>query len=431
MDTVLLIIILVLAFLLLITMVALAIVFWKRSAKSPTNSLEDERVRIKENEEIKASIAALEKTIPLQIQNSIDKSTAEQKIAIEKSMKEQAEADALRLNSFQSSINQRLDESIKSINEKVDANLTAINKKVDESLLQGFKSTSESMANLQKELGVVQEAQKNIDNLQSEIASLNGILTNSQQRGRYGEWQLELLLQSMFGETKGVLYDTQFILQKGKGEDSLLRPDAVIFLDGEERKQILCIDSKFSLTGYDGLFSSNTKEQESEIKALQASFKTAIKQRIEECTKYIIPGKTVESVVMFIPSDGVFAYIQSECEEVVDLARKKRVIIASPTILQPLLYSFRVMQIDAAKSKNLKKINEALSNLSADFLRFKPRWEKLQKDIESLSKSSETLGITVNKLDSKFGKIKGSDLTPIEEEKEPPLIAEEPNDDII
>lgn len=95
------------------------------------------------------------------------------------------------------------------------------------------------------------------------MLSLKGVLTNAQQRGRYGEMQLEMILQSMFGEAyKGELYDFQYPLAKG---DEGMRPDAVVFLDGEEKRQIMAIDAKFSLVGYETLFGATPlQEKEAE-----------------------------------------------------------------------------------------------------------------------------------------------------------------------
>lgn len=427
MDTVILIILIIVASISLIVSIVTLVLLFKKNGSPINNHLEEKLLQ--ENASLKANIESLEKTIPLQVQNAIEASSSKQAIFLKDNMQKQAEADVTRLNNFQASINQRLDSAITSLNDKVDKNLSAINTKVDESLSKGFKATADSMANLQKELGIVQQAQKNLDNLQSEISSLTGVLTNGQQRGRYGEWQLELLLQAMFGETKGTLFDTQKEIWKSKDGSKRIIPDAIIYLDGKRKTQILAIDSKFSLTGFEAIFESKSVNNQEVDKKLYSDFENATKKRIEETSKYILPGVTINMAVMFIPSDGVFAFIQQEFPKVVELARNKHVMLASPSILQPLLYSFRILQIDADKRENLEHINKAIDALADDFRRFIPRWSKLQKDINMLSKSSGEFDITVNKLGSKFEKIKESDVAPevekidednltLEEEKE-------------
>ena len=420
METTLIIITLVLACLAFIgAAVIIVLIVKSNKAKGP------DKEQIQGVEEIKAAIASLKETIPLQVSKSvsdqmvaINKTVSDQMIAVTKTLKDEEDADNKRLLEFQNVINNNLNTSIKTLNEKVDTNLQAINQKVDKSLTDGFKGTSESMEKLQKALGEIGQAQNDIKSLSGEVVSLKGVLTNNQQRGKYGELQLEMILENMFGEAKGILYDTQYILQKaGDGVDEL-KPDAVIFLDGDAHKQILCIDSKFSLTGYETLFDSSKDLSDAEKADLKNKFKGALKLRVNETSKYLIPGKTVKTAIMFVPNDGVFAFIQNEFQDLVEEARSHNVIIASPTILQPLIASFRVMQIDAAKSRNIEKINASLNALSAEFQRFMPRWEKLQKDITSLSKSSDQFGTTVSKIDRKFDKISHSDFTPIPESDE-------------
>ena len=434
METILIVITLVLASLAFIGVIVVIILIVK--SHRPVGP---DKEQIQATEQIKAAIESLKETIPLQVSKSvadqmvaINKTVSDQMISVTKTLKDETEADNKRLLDFQNVINTNLNTSIKTLNEKVDTNLQAINAKVDKSLSEGFKGTSESMEKLQNALGAIGKAQDNIQSLSGEVVSLKGILTNNQQRGKYGEMQLEMILQAMFGETKGSLYDTQYILQKaGDGVDEL-KPDAVIFLDGDTHKQILCIDSKFSLTGYETLFDSAKELSDSEKADLKTKFKGALRLRVLETAKYVIPGKTVKPAIMFVPNDGVFAFIQNEFPDLVDDARSRNVIIASPTILQPLIASFRVMQIDAAKSRNIEKINDSLNALKVEFGRFDARWSALQRQIGLVGRTSEDMDKTVHKLTTKFGKIADSDFSApaeMEGDEEPEQITSSANPD--
>lgn len=347
--------------------------------------------------------------------SDITSKTNEQMNAVSKSMKDLADADTKRLNDFQNTINVALMSQMKVMNERIDASMKAINEKVNQSLNDGFKGTSESMVSLQKQLGMVEEAQKNINSLQNEITSLKDVLSNNQERGKYGEFQLELLLENLFEGCKGTLYDTQYVLEQAKGEEKELRPDAVIFLDGEAHHQIICIDSKFSLTGYEELFDRNKHLSDGEIEKSKNAFKNATKSRIDETSKYIIKGKTISNALMFIPNDGVFAYIHNEFPELIDYAKRKSVVLVSPTILQPLLASFRVIQIDAKKSKNIAKINEELNALGNEFKKFIPRWTALDNSIQGLVKKSDQFSTTVGKIGKRFDRVQKIDFEPGEE----------------
>lgn len=384
------------------------------------------------------SLKALQTALPLQIQNSSLQAKAE----VEKALFVQSEASSSKLVSFeneirtlfaqnvqketerllqfQTSILTNVQTAIEGIRKKVDENLVALQGQVTTSLQTGFQGTSESMQRLQKALGEIETAQKSIESLSGEVLSLKGILTNSQQRGRYGEMQLEMIVETMFGETyRGQLYDFQYVV---KTEDATYRPDCAVFLDGELRKQIMAIDAKFSLVGYESLFDDSPKE-ESERAELKKAFKKALEGNVAAVAAYAASGKFVRPTILFIPNDGVFAYVESEFFDLVEDARRKNVILASPTILQPIIASFKAVQLDAKRTKNLEKITKALDELGREFARFSERWAKIERSVGALSKATDEFGITVKKMDKKFVSISTSDT------KEIPVIEEE-NPDI-
>ena len=360
-----------------------------------------------------------QKDANVQMLNTFQESINSRLEGMNKALKEQSESDTKRINDFQNGMEIQLKASIDAINKRIDEKMAAINEKVGNGLEAGFQNTSETMANLKKELGALEAAQKNVQDLQNQITNLNGILSSNQERGKYGEWQLELILQSMFEGGKGTLYDTQFILQKGTDEEHTLKPDAVIFLDGAEKKQIICIDSKFSLTGYEALFDRNKALSPEEERKAEESFKAALKKRIDETAKYVISGKTIANAIMFIPSDGVFAYIQQQFPELREYAANKTVVIASPTILQPLIASFRVIQMDYERRSQTDKISAAIDGLTKEFNRFIPRWNTLNTQIGRLTTSSDQFNKTVNKIDHKFRLISGERHGEIEDEDSP------------
>ena len=115
-----------------------------------------------------------------------------------------------------------------------------------------------------------------------------------------------------------------------------------------------------------------------------------------------MPGKTISNALMFIPSDGVFAFVEKEYPDLVELAKQKRVVMVCPCIMTPLLGSFRVIQLDAKRSESLVQINEALNRLGKDFKNFIPRWENLNKSIQGLTKKSDEFSTTVRKIGTKF-----------------------------
>ena len=385
-------------------------------AQSETDFVRMNDFQTKISNTLNQQVATMNETVNKNVKTMNESNLATMK-NVQDSMNGLVESNTKRLNDFQKTIQDNLNSQIKTMNEKIDSSLKTINDKVNQSLTEGFKGTSESMVSLQKSLGMVQEAQKNIDSLQTDINSLKGILTNNQERGRYGEFQLERLLDNLFGGLKGTLYDTQYVLKEAKDGEPALRPDAVVFLDGESKHQIICIDSKFSLTGYEDLFDPSKRLEEKDVNVAKASFRLALKQRIDETSKYIIKGTTISNALMFIPNDGIFAFIHNTYPDLIEEAEKKNVVLVSPTILQPLLASFRVIQIDAKKSKNLAAINESLNRLGDEFKRFIPRWKNLSKSVETMANKTREFDTTVNKIGNRFDKVAKIELQKDDEEE--------------
>ncbi len=385
----------VISSLVLIALIALIVVLIKRKPKND-NGESKENAAVREANIIN-SVSSLKSELPLLVKNSVTAEMAN----INKELGENGVKNQQALINFQDKLDKKLDEKIESLNKKVDTNLTEIREKVDKSLKDGFKDSSDTMNQLQKALNDVNKAQENIQKLSGDVVSLKQVLNNNQGRGRFGEIQLEMLLAAMFGESnKGLLYDVQYKLTES------LKPDAVVFMDGEpDGSAILCIDSKFAIHGYDALFDSSVELNNEEKDAMKKSFKSALKIQIDQVAKYVIDGKTVNTAIMFIPNDGIFAFIENEYKDLADYARSKAVVMTCPTIIQPLIAALRVIQNDSRKNKNLAKINDALTSLAKDFKNFGLRWDSLEKTIGTLQTKTSNFGTTVRKIDSKFNKI--------------------------
>ena len=346
-------------------------------------------------------IDKLEKDLPYDISNKFDDKINRLSKSINLDFNNQIESDNKRLIDFQQKINESLDIKIGLINKRIDENLNGINDRVNKSMTDGFKTTLETVEKLKKDLGILQEAQKNLEGLNNNVLGLSNILSNNQTRGKYGEWSLELMLKNTFGEQKGITYDFQYEIEKG------LRVDSIIFLNSNKTNMVP-IDSKFSLVGYDKLI--DNKLNENDYKQALSAFKLALRQRIDETKKYIVLGKTINNALMYIPSDSIFSYIEINMADTVEYARKNNVILVSPTILIPLIASFKIMQLDEKKSENIREVNKALNALADEFKRFAERWTRFSNSIDTLQKNKNEFNTTVEKIDKKFGNISSIDF---------------------
>jgi DNA recombination protein RmuC len=314
---------------------------------------------------------------------------------------------AKELASFQEKINAKLSTDFKSLTDEINQKMFAINEKVEDRLAKGFRDTNETFLQIAKRVEVIDEAQKKIESLSTEMVSLQNILSNNQARGSFGEYQLNQLLYSVFGDNN-TLYQTQFTIREARGKREAVRADAVVFMP--KPIQMIAIDSKFPFSSYSKLFDNKDLSKDETAKLIQ-SFGAEVKKHITDiASKYIIPGETADYALMFVASDGILALLHSQLLTVIEYAREKSVTIVSPTTLIPLLSSFRTVYIDYERSKYAARINEQLQLLNKEFRLFAGEWSKLSSNIDSLKRTGDKVNYRVQQITTKFGSIKNVEL---------------------
>ena len=316
-----------------------------------------------------------------------------------------SESNNDKLERFQRNITESLLQRFDALNKQIDEKLLEINKKVDEKLAEGFKGTSETMAEVRERLQAIDTAQRNIEKLSGDVVSLKQVLEGNQSRGRYGEYQLSMVLNSIFGDATGC-YEEQYTIKKVKDGDDV-RADAVVFMP--EPNKMICIDSKFPFQDYSKLFETETDEEK---ERLTKDFANAVKKHITAIKdKYIVEGKTAPEALMFIPNDGVFAFIHHNLESVVEYAREQRVVITSPSTLPAILVTINMVRIEVERSKNLEEINKNLRILGKQFGMFSKEWESFSRQLETVTRSREKLDTRVNRITNRFDAISMNDDT--------------------
>lgn len=318
------------------------------------------------------------------------------------------EKNLQNLNHFQAEISEYLQKRIDSLNKQMDEKIAQLDKKVDDKLKEGFKGTSETMAQVRERLQVIDDAQKQMEGLGKEVISLKSVLEGNQSRGQYGEYQLKMVLHNVFGDTAGC-YEEQYTMKRVKDGDDV-RADAVVFMP--EPNKMICIDSKFPFQDYARLFEAESDEEK---ESLKREFAAAVKKHITVIKdKYIVENKTAPEALMFIPNDGVFAFIHHDLQEVVEYAREKKVILTSPSTLPAILVTINMVRIEVERAKNAQEISKNLAKLGKDFEMFSREWETLSSRLELATKAREQLDSRVSRINSKFEGIKANDPAEIE-----------------
>jgi len=306
------------------------------------------------------------------------------------------------LHEFQEKITVKLTSDFNGLNETISEKMLQINQKVEDRLSQGFKDTNQTFVDIAERVKVIDEAQKKIEGLSNEMIGLQSILSNNQARGSFGEYQLNQILFSVFGDNPK-LYQTQVTIKEPVGKQDSVRADAVIYMP--EPNGMIAIDSKFPFSSFSKLMDNKDLTKE-ETDKLTQSFGSEVKKHITDIgNKYIIPGTTAEYALMFVPSDGILALIHSKLPNVVEYAREKRVTVVSPTTLIPLLSSFMAVKIDFERSKHHKEISNQLLMISKEFKKFEDEWKRLINSIQTLTKHSETVNSRVDKITTKMVQI--------------------------
>ena len=282
------------------------------------------------------------------------------------------------------------------LDEKVERKLMEINNKVTERLDQSLEKTNKTFANVLERLSKIDEAQKKIDGLSSDIISLQSVLTDKKTRGIFGEVNLSFILENAFGGTSSGIYSLQHKMSNGYIADALLYAPAPL--------GTIAIDSKFPLENYERMTNKNISLEERTM--YEKQFKIDFKKHIDAISsKYIIPGETAGEAILFLPAEAIFAEVNAYHRDILDYAYSKKVWITSPTTIMSMLTIIEMVLKNMERDKYAKVIQEELSKLSLEFARYKERWDKLARNINTVSKSVEELNTTSEKITKRFDSI--------------------------
>lgn len=221
--------------------------------------------------------------------------------------------------------------------------------------------------------------------LQETTDHLKSILANTRVRGQWGERMAEDVLQ-MTGFIEGVNYRKQQWSELG------CRPDYTFFLPKNLKVNM---DVKFPLDNYLQFLQVDEPSLKDTYKQ---QFLRDVKNRIKEVTTrdYINPeDHTVDYVLVFIPNEQVYGFINETDGTILDEALRNRVILCSPLTL----YAFLAIIRQAVESFNLEKTTARIITLLSNFYRqwdsFCATFDKMGKRIEEAR--NEYLALTTTR----------------------------------
>jgi len=284
----------------------------------------------------------------------------------------------------------------RTLHDKVDKRLDEIGGKVSERLDEGFKRTNETFVSVMTRLQTIDDAQKKIDDLTTNVVNLHNLLGSKSSRGAFGERQLEDIV-------KNVLPEGAFEFQYQFPAEGNVRADCVLKLP--EPTGLIAIDSKFPLENYERM-TADASDREA-----RTTFKYDVRRHIDSiAAKYIIPGVTSDGAVMFVPAESVFAEIHAHHRDLVEHSMNRRVWIVSPTTLMAVLNTARAVLKDVETRKQIHIIKDELGKLGREFGRFDERMKKLAEHIRQAHEDAGQVQITSRKISEKFAAIERAEL---------------------
>ena len=310
------------------------------------------------------------------------------------------------MGDFKSDLSRNLNQDFSKLNEQVERRLLAVNEKVNERLDQNFEKTNKTFMNVIERLSKIDEAQKKIETLSTDIVSLQSILTDKKTRGIFGEVNLKHILTSVFGERNDSIYRLQYTLSTG------VIADCVLF--APEPLGTIAIDSKFPLEHYQMMVDKKLSPDMREN--YEKMFKQDMKKHIDAISsKYIIPGETADQAILFLPAEAIFAEVNAYHTDIIEYAYKKRVWITSPTTLISTLTVIEMIIKNMERDKYTSVIHEELNKLGLEFARYRERWDKLARSIQTVNKDVENVSITTEKISKKFDSINRVEVQQLED----------------
>jgi DNA recombination protein RmuC len=254
-----------------------------------------------------------------------------------------------------------------------------------------------SLSDIKERLGIIENAQKSIETLNEKIIDFENIFNNKTKRGKLGEEYLEDIIKDTLIEKH---YKFQHTLTNNKRVDCLLKFGST--------NENICIDSKFVWDSYEKYFQENDEDKR---KQFLKKFEKDLNNHIEAISeKYIVTGETAPLAIMFIASEGVFRAIEDISEDFIKIARKKNVIITSPSTLWSFLRTYKLLIQNREMYEQTHVIQKEVSELSLIIQAFEKGFKDLESRHNKNSETIEDIKTSVSKITKTSEKIQNLDL---------------------
>ena len=294
-------------------------------------------------------------------------------------------------------LNERIDTLARHLAQTLDTNAA----RLGDNMSEAGRRTSESLSTLNERLALIDETRRSLSELSSEVGSLHGVLANKQARGAFGQMRMETIVRDAL---PAGAYDFQPTLSNGK------RPDCVIRLPGAHAA--LVIDSKFPLEGFEALRVAQSPE---EIKVASAAIRESVARHVAAIAeKYLIPGETQETALMFVPSESICGDLFEKFPDLVQGAHRARVMIVAPNTLMLAVQTVLALLKDAKMRDHADIIQREVTLLLGDVAQLLERVGDLERHFALSGKSLEKVSASSGKILGRRQRLTSLDLEAME-----------------
>ena len=278
-------------------------------------------------------------------------------------------------------------EKFKNISKQADENLTKKKELIDQNL-GDMKKTLKSLHDQSVKLtGNLETSSRETQKLQESTSKLREILSSSQKRGQWGERMVEDILDFIgFMEDKNYIKQTQ--VESGE------KPDYTFLLPKEKK---LNMDVKFPLASYERYINAELDE---EREAQKKEFLKDVKKHIKDVAgrEYVNPAEgTVDYVLLFIPNESIYGFINQEDTKLIDYALEKKVLLCSPLTLYAMLSLIYQATRNFAMEEKATEVMNLLNAFRLQWGKYVEVMYKMGRSLDTAKKDFDTLVTTRKK----------------------------------
>jgi len=291
-------------------------------------------------------------------------------------------------------ITNSLESKMRNLQESNEKRLEQMQNVVDEKLQKTLEARiSKSFELVSTQLESVQQGLGEMKSLAEDTKGLKNALTNVKERGTYGEVRLEKLLSDILTPSQ---YEVNVEISDNK------RVEFAIKLPGSgDVPLLLPIDSKFPIEDYNRILDGVDKESiEAARKSLAQKIKIFAKEMRE---KYILPPKTTDFAIMFLPTEGLYAEVLRDAALFEELRDKYKVTVVGATTLSAFLGSLQMGFKTLAIEQRSQEVWDTLRAVKSEFVKFGGMLEKARKQIQTVDNTlGDIIGTRTRALERKL-----------------------------